>query len=642
MKIHLRQLTLVTRRSIEVLPFADRVTFIYGPVGKGKSTTARLVDYCFGGDLERTPALQQEFVSATLSARLGDFEVEFERSATDASYVRVTWGGSDGRKGSVNAPLAAGPNPLVETAYNLSDLIFWLCGIRPMRVRRSKSNPDSELVRLSFRDLLWYCYLEQLHLDSSFFRMDDAFKRLKSRDAMRFVTGLHSERLAEIDDLLARTMEEQRTKRETVQQLRNFIARFNLGTAADISEALTQSEASLRGALAHRVELDRRKAADTHPVEPLRAQLRMLSEEIDTASTALRDLREEVEHQKALRSELITSKLKAARVAEAARVLEGVSFERCPQCGADIAKRSDDEAHCRLCGELDSAAPAHSNHDVEALRLDLNERIDELEISLDRKSHEVSALERSLAATLARKAKGDGELARRLAEYDTAFVAAARDAERSVAQLEERIAALNRLKELPTAIAALEAEAGALQGQIDSLRSDLVDERGRLTAADRCARLIARKFHEIMLAVRFPDVYPEDRVVVDTRTWLPYVVHDTQEWGFYDAGSGGKKTLFNVCFALAVHSVAEQENLPLPTFLVIDSPTKNISEDMDPGIVTSLYQQIYRMATDAGHTQFILIDSDIVLPAAPIDGFAVRRMAGTPDAPCLIPYYAGP
>lgn len=73
MKIRLEYIDLYTRQSVERVNFSRTVTFIYGPIGKGKSTVARLVDYCLGGRLERTPALQHEFVSCVLSVQMGEF-----------------------------------------------------------------------------------------------------------------------------------------------------------------------------------------------------------------------------------------------------------------------------------------------------------------------------------------------------------------------------------------------------------------------------------------------------------------------------------------------------------------------------------------------------------------------------------------
>lgn len=79
-------------------------------------------------------------------------------------------------------------------------------------------------------------------------------------------------------------------------------------------------------------------------------------------------------------------------------------------------------------------------------------------------------------------------------------------------------------------------------------------------------------------------------------------------------------------------------------FLIIDSPTKNISDDENPELVRSLYNQIYELAEaqNGQRLQFFLIDSDLVEPDHELPEFFERRMAGEPDAASLIPYYVGP
>ncbi|NTV46687.1 MAG: AAA family ATPase, partial [Chlorobiales bacterium] len=217
MKIHLRHLIVHTKKTTERINFSQAVTFLHGPVSTGKSTVARLVDYCLGGTLERTPALQQEFVTAELSLFLGKYNCRIERAENDTQSVRVSWFGPNHEIGSVNAPFDSQTKQIIDAeVYNFSDLIFYLCGIAPIKVRKRNRDPQSPLVRLSIRDIWWYCYLDQTDLDSSFFRLEDAFRGPKSRDAMRFFTGLHSERLSQLEEDLISTIDEQRTKRDTV------------------------------------------------------------------------------------------------------------------------------------------------------------------------------------------------------------------------------------------------------------------------------------------------------------------------------------------------------------------------------------------------------------------------------------------
>ncbi len=104
---------------------------------------------------------------------------------------------------------------------------------------------------------------------------------------------------------------------------------------------------------------------------------------------------------------------------------------------------------------------------------------------------------------------------------------------------------------MPEAIDALEVEAGALQGTIDLLRATILEERGRLRDADANIKAIADEFKRLLVAVSFPGVEESDVVVLEPRDWKPKILHGLQEWSFWEAGSGGKKTLFYVCYAFA-------------------------------------------------------------------------------------------
>lgn len=642
MKIRLVELKVRTKRTIESIPFSPVVTFLHGPIGRGKSTVARLVDYCLGGELERTPAIQSEFLTAELNVALGDMMCTLERAASDTQSVRVSWSSTTGEIGSINAPFSAQDQPIwSDDVFNLSDLIFHLCGVSPIKVRKRSRDPDSSLIRLSFRDVWWYSYLEQGHLDSSFYRLEDVFRGRKSQDAMRFFTGLHSERLSQLEADLFKSIDQQRGKREAVGQIRSFMNQFGWGTSLDLEAELATAERSKEAAEALRTQLEQTRRSTTHPTDKLRVQLRQLGAEIQDAEIALFDSRQSIEEQVALRAELVTAKTKSARVEQAGRILEGVHFERCPECGTDISLRPIPTDHCQLCGSHTTPQHAATSIELEALRRDLNDRIDQIADSIARRQREISRSERQLGEMRQRKLALDDQLQAELARYDSAYVENIRAAEREIATFTERVRSLHRLSQMPLAISRLEEEAGSIQGEIDRLRSEAAAERDRLRAADANIAALAAEFKRILLAVSFPGMSEHDELVIDPRNWAPVVVHGEQAWGFWDTGSGGKKTLFNVCYALALHRVAILRDLPVPNILLIDSPTKNISDDENPELVRALYDEIYSLAVER-NIQFILIDSDFVEPSVQIAQMTHRRMAGTEEAPALISYYSGP
>ena len=642
MNIRINTLLLTTREAKETLPFSPTATFIHGPVGTGKSTVARLIDFCLGGTIERTPAIQKEFVAATLSIDLGVHNCQLERGATDGGSVRASWSNGDGGYESINAPIRAGDVPLIEgEVYNLSDLLFFLCGVTPIMVRKRLRDPESPLIRLSFRDVWWYCYLDQAQLDSSFFRLEDSHRRRKSQDAMRFFTGLHSERLSQLETNLFRTIDEQKGKREAVRQIRGFMRRFDLASGVDLESQIRDNDRELERAETRRAEVEGDREVDRHPTDRLREELRVLGRAIDDVGTAVAAGQEVIGEQRALRAELITAKIKSQRVEQAARLLDGVDYKRCPRCGSDVAERIVDAAHCSLCLRAVDSSTRSSSTVSEALRRDLNERIDQVADSMRRRERAVRRSKRELEGLVAKKRDLDQRLQREVQRYDSAFVASVRELDGEIATLVERRRHLEKLQEMPEAVARIEKEAGALQGTIDNLRSEIGEERMRLREADRRVAAIAKHFKAIVRDIQFPGVDEGDEVVLSPQNWCPSIRHNGQEWNFWDAGSGGKKTLFNVCYALAVHAAGVEEGMPVPRILIIDSPTKNISEDENPELVRALYRAIYRFAL-SGSTQFLLIDSDLVRPSEDVPHFEHRHMAGRGDAPSLIPYYKGP
>jgi DNA repair exonuclease SbcCD ATPase subunit len=343
-----------------------------------------------------------------------------------------------------------------------------------------------------------------------------------------------------------------------------------------------------------------------------------------------------------LHSELITAKLKQERIESTSILFDDIHFENCPACGEQVLE-VDLVDNCNLCGKHISSLNKSNSINDESLRMDMNNRIDELADSIKRREMQIQKTKNVLETMCVQKENFDNQLQEDLVNYDSAIIEQIRHTDKLIATLEERISSFKKLQAMPQAINKLEEEAGALQGIIDRLRSELINERERLTDADISLKQIADEFKRIMLSVQFPGIYKDDNLFIDPRNWKPTIVHNEQSWSFWDTGSGGKKTLFNVCYALAIHSIALKRNLPVPSIIIIDSPTKNISDDENPELVASLYKEIYQMAHESYPSmQFVLIDSDYVAPNIKLPDFILRHMAGTKDAPSLISYYDGP
>jgi predicted DNA-binding protein YlxM (UPF0122 family) len=644
LNIKLKLLNVQFRRSLQRIDLTSQISFFHGQISTGKSSIARLIDYCLGGSLHSTYALNQELVSVQLNAQIGDNDVLLEREGLKAPVVRVTWRDGLGAGASVLAPSQAGAAAIWGSdVYNLSDLIFHLAGITPIKVRRSRRDPESQLVRLSFRDVMWYCYLEQEHLDSSFFRLEDDSRKYKSRDVMRFIVGFYTERMNELEIELERATEERRSKEEAAKQIRAFLEELDYGSdlqiegqIRDVSAALTASRAALVSSREHH-------SLDTHFADDLRVRLTELARTVDVERQALADLQSRIAEQEQLRAELLTAKFKLSRAQAATIVLEGVEFERCPSCGTPTSVLERDSQQCILCGTV----PSISNEEQkpEILNRDLDSRIDDLESSLRQHRRAVARQERRVSTLVLEKAALDRRLSDELSTYDSAFLSNAREAERQVAGLEEQLRNLQKIARMPESLERLRKEVASLEVKERTLREQIAAEKQKLRSADSVVTEIEDTYRDILVDVGVPGVNRSDSVIIDRTTWVPTIYPQGDEehgYDFYSAGSGGKKTLLNVCYALAVHRVAAERQMPLPKLLIIDSPMKNIGKDVNKQTFLSLYRVLYGLAKGPlNSTQFVIIDNEF---APPPDGTIImqRYMAiNDPAAPPLVPDYHG-
>jgi len=168
--------------------------------------------------------------------------------------------------------------------------------------------------------------------------------------------------------------------------------------------------------------------------------------------------------------------------------------------------------------------------------------------------------------------------------YESEYLARSRQYERRLSAIQERSGLLARIRAMPAEIEKVYAEADSYTARINELRRRIDEEEAGLRSAEANFKAIEKNYKEILLAIHFPGITKGDVVVINRRTLIPEVLQSGDErraWTFYDAGSGGKKTLLKICFVLALHQTAAENDLPVPRLLMIDSPMKNITPDVN-------------------------------------------------------------
>ena len=651
MNIRLLDIVLTFKKAHERIEFAD-FNYFYGQMGAGKSTIARLIDFCLGGALgeaEMTPALQAEFVSASLSLTVEEAPLVLERNA-GANLVRAQWSSKEDQFEVIIPARTAEGEVLPGTGVEvISDLIYFLAGKTSPKVRRSKIKEDSELERLSVRDLLWYCYLDQDSMDSSFFNLDgDAnhWKRLKSRDVLRFLVGYHQERVAELEVQIELIRQERLRCEAGAKAIHDALSSAEIATEIELADVRRELESELQKT-EDEIANARNHVSDlrSHAMDTLQEQARHLARQIAEMERAATDIRDTIAKDKAHKNELLALSTRFRRSQSAREVLSGIDFQDCPRCSNPLPPRSQEV--CPVCGQVHSENTGGAL-DEQAAEQDLALRVRELTELVSRHEDQIGKVDRYLKDAIGKKSLIDAELNRISMDYDSAYLSSALESEKKCSALKQQLLDLKKIEALVQRMVDLSHRSDSLLTDEQRIRRELKDERELAEKDTRNLDRLKTLFLDCLLRAKIPGFLPNDIVEIRPPHFLPEVTAadsgDLAVTSFTNLGSGGKKTLFKCCFAVALHRLAVEIGAALPTLLIIDSPMKNISERENREQFLGFFEMLYDLCnTELRGTQFILIDKEICFPPKDFEPrFQERHMKPADDQyPPLIRYYRG-
>jgi len=645
MKIKLIKLQLLCKESEEEVPFGSHVSFFHGEMGAGKSTIAEMINFCLGGNLVNTPAVSSEVISVRLFAEVGDSELLLERDLNSSKSVVASWKNEE-ELGRLDLPFEAVTEPIYDDdVFNFSDFIYRSMNVPLLKVRNKKDDPESQLHRVGFRDFWKFCYLDQKHLDSSFFVLDQPIRAEKSKDVLKYILGLHSDRLINLQRELSETRQNQRTLRETATQIHEFLSRFGFSSEAEIDLQLDVVNKSSEPLEIEREQQLQSPSGEKTVSDADRDEFKELDDQYQVKAEAINDISFKISEQESLIAEFVSMKFKAARSSLATEILQTSEFNACPSCGTDVSKRSTPEC-CKLCTSALSGAPGGFNQQRAVIEQDLNDRIKDLKQSVRRLKRSLEAQKRALEQIGLARLDVQHRIDENRREVESEYIQAARRIESKLGELNERRRFLVRVKKMPAEIEETRARADKLSETISKLNRDIEDEEARFENGHQNVRALEKNFKKILLAIHFPGLSKQDSISINLRTWLPYIYpggNSERKWTFDDAGSGGKMVLFKMCYCLALHLTAAERELPIPKVFVIDSPMKNITPDINPDVFEHFYKELYRLLSNELFAwQSVIVDQTFCPYGGFESGFTERKLTKSdPDYPPLISYYTG-
>jgi hypothetical protein len=639
MKFKITSLTLYLEQSQEVIDFT-RLSYFYGKVGAGKSSIAKLIDYCLGGEFKLTPALQQYgFIGSQLDVEMESGRLEIYRN-WKASNIRTRWIPQDeplAVSDRLVTPRKSGKNDSNET---ISDLIFRLAGTSAVKVSKSKTGVSTDLTTISLRDLLWYCYIDQQDIDSTFFNLTDSAPWIanKSADVLRLILGMHNARIQQLEHEID-TIKKLRVQAE--DYLRSLQIALTETEAGDTNTLIANILRLQENSTALTLEIEKeqqllKEKTVSGATEELRRACQEISVTIITLEKNIEGLRTKLDSDAKQLNEISGLSLKFDRASSAKDIFANVDYKVCPRCTQHLPEREPD--YCVVCGQTEPTMVA--SEDLELAKADIDVRANELKEINSIQQQNIELLQSQRKTLVSELYKREVELNKALSEYDSAYLSTIILKQKQLGANAQQVTYLSKLLSIARKADENKVTIGLLKIRESELKKVLKEAKEEDNSA-KILRRLEKYFLDVLISVRFPGLTQNSQVTISSKNFKPELNNTSLTEGasrvvatFDNISSGGKMSIFKACFAIAIHRITLEEGSFLPDLLIIDSPMKNISERENQELFESFYQMIYALAANEMYsTQFILIDKELVAPADKdlLSEFSVRHM--TPDDP---------
>jgi hypothetical protein len=589
------------------------LSVVAGEISTGKTSVLEFIAYGLGaGDHPQHQEVQRQVRSVLLELELSGEVAVVERAAfSDQGVAFVHHCSLD----ELARPHAKSRR-VIEPAGaddSLSMLLLEHCGLAGISLKEAPTKEDSPLHPLSFRDVLWLCFLENPRLDSRALLFEPTYmKNLKLRQVIEVIFGVHDDQLAKLGDQL-RKLDEQRLRREgALDSLRAFLDENEVPDRLELAGRREQHERELTATREALTGLEQRMAAATEFATDLRAAYAGARETASRSANAVRYNETLLRRLLPLRAQYGEDERKLTFFSEAKTLFDPLQVEFCPSCLQRLPEAATiTGGHCSLCRQ--PIPEGETAIDVKAELAAVRARRREID-------RYVADVEDGLQQATAEYAEARDTEQRAQADLDSAV---AQSLSPYVSERDRLIGERQRLsdaiRQVETQLGWYESldqrqvEIGRLEEQIVRIRKEIETRREAQINRDELIETLTGRFNSILSDFGFPKLDDPRPPYLD-KNFVPHV----RDVSYRDIGSAGAMTLISLAWQLALFELAVEEGYPHPGFLMIDSPQKNLTpegapredEFGDPAIGAHVWHHLVEVSARLGdRAQLIVVDN---------------------------------
>ena len=610
--------------------FLPGLNIIAGPISTGKTSILEFIDYCFGAtNHPEHIEIQKKARSVLLESEINGeaFVIERPLFTSERKATIHECSLADISKEHVSRVVLTSQKPGQES---ISSYLLNKLGLFNIFLREAPTKDASEVDMMSFRDLMYFCFMQYERLDNKELLFESAFlKQLKLQQVFAVVFKIHATELAQLS-LQIKTLQSESTRLNgEIKTLVNFLNERKIPGRDKLEENLEILSKSENELEEHLDRITQTLKGESNVAQQLRSQLSQIDDETRRLLVIRRDREKLLKRLLPLRGQYSEDTKKLQFLQEAKIVFDPLVLARCPYC-LEIITEKNDEGECSLCGKSIKTEPTESFdikkeiRSIETKLKELNEFIQETDRELDETNSSLKEKDR-LAQNIQKQL--DEAMKRYVSPYISerdAIVGKLNRARQQVQDIETQI-------DLHKGIEERINSRNKLEENLKVKEAELETERQKVKSREDVINNISNRFNEILKLANFPKL---ENPEINSQL-IPFV----RGIEYRKIGSSGATTLMSLSWFLSIFESAIELGGSHPGFVLIDGPQKNIGlrasaddpEYRDTKIVDGLYHHIIEKAAEyQNDSQWIIVDNE---PPEIAEKFIAVKFTRSRDVP---------
>jgi hypothetical protein len=613
-KLIVNHLVLVGSRKNYEVNFKEGLNIIYGDSDTGKSSILNLINYCLGSnkvdfydEIEITGKyclLEVALRGIVYTIRRDIFKPNNEIEVFKCSYDKI----------DEFFPQYFSPNysKTSEDGY-FSDFLLSSMNIPIIKLKEAPTKHDSKMVRLSFRDIFKYNFLDQDKIGSKKIFGDNPVLIVKLKETFKLMYNVLDTQILELESIITEKINLKKELENKNKSVSSFLKETEIESLKDLTLKLESIDGELVILNDDLKIIDKDIIKDSEDLNYLRKEIQQKESEISEISQDLNVNQQEIRQNIALRNEYSNDIRKVIATLEV--------IDKLPRI-------EDRQADCPVCEQtmsLSKLKEHFTNSDATSIKGELNglrrrkkeiaKIYDVLKESIENKEYQIKTRTKEL------------EELRYLLDKQSIDIVSPfinrRDAlSHRAGNLESDRKNLKHFYKIRIQQSINDDEIKDLDGKINEHNETLKTLKENAPKLDDVFKVLGLKLKDF---VNFVGVKNAQNVTISPKTYLPNIRNREYE----QITSGGVRTITSVGYFISLMLYASENSVNYPSFLMTDTIAKYIGKTKDKDLVetdimediaegmndSKKYENMYRylisLNKSSNSFQMIIVDNDI-------------------------------